>query len=204
MNPAATAPLTLPPDADSPALAATRRWLERAVIGLNLCPFAKGPHQQGRIRWVESPARTPQALAAQLVDELLHLAAADPAQTETTLLVAPHALARFAEFNRFLALADALLDDLQLQGVLQIASFHPQYRFAGTRAGDITNHTNRSPHPTLHLLRETSVSRATAAVPDAGLIVQRNLATLRALGAAGWARLFDDTAAAPAPAVKER
>jgi len=174
------------------ALSATRHWLERAVIGLNLCPFARAPHQQGRIRWVHSPARTPPALAAQLVDELLWLADADPAHTETTLIVAPHTLARFTDFNRFLGVADALRDDLQLQGRLQIASFHPRYRFAGTRADDITNHTNRAPFPTLHLLRENSVSRATAAAPQADLIVQRNLATMRALGAAGWARLFEE------------
>jgi hypothetical protein len=181
---------------DTPALAATRHWLERAVIGLNLCPFAKAPHQQGRIRWVESSARTPQALAAQLVDELLALAATDPAQTETTLLVAPHTLARFTDFNRFLGLADSLLPELRLDGVLQIASFHPQYRFAGTRAADITNATNRAPYPTLHLLREDSVARAVASDATADSIVERNMATLRTLGPAGWARLFDN---APVP-----
>jgi hypothetical protein len=181
----------MPPPPDDP-IAATRRWLERAVIGLNLCPFAKAVHTKGRIRWVLSGATDAQALLEQLVDELRLLAAADPAEVETTLIVHPQVLRDFADYNDFLDLADAAIAALGLEGTLQVASFHPDYRFAGTEAGDITNATNRSPHPTLHLLREDSIAQAVADAPDADRIVERNLATLRRLGAAGWRRLLED------------
>jgi hypothetical protein len=172
------------------ALDDTRRWLERAVIGLNLCPFAKAVHGKAQIRWVLSRARTPEGLLRVLLQELQHLAAADPTQVDTTLIVHPQVLQDFRDFNRFLGVAEAALAELGLEGVIQIASFHPQYRFAGTRASDITNATNRSPHPTLHLLREASISRAVAAFPDAEAIFGRNIETLRALGPAGWRRLL--------------
>jgi uncharacterized protein len=168
----------------------TRDWLEKAVIGLNLCPFAKAVHVKGQIRWVLSPATEPEALVAELVAELQQLAAADPEQIDTTLLVHPQVLQDFADFNDFLGIAEAALEELGLEGTLQIASFHPQYRFAGTRANDPGNLTNRSPHPTLHLLRESSIDRAVAAYPEAEAIFERNIETLRRLGAAGWGRLF--------------
>ena len=171
-------------------IAATQAWLERAVIGLNLCPFAKGVHSKGRIRWVQSPATTPEALRAELVAELQGLAAADEDDIETTLLVHPQVLQDFRAFNDFLALADLTLVELGLEGTLQIASFHPHYRFAGTRASDISNATNRSPYPTLHLLRESSIERAVASTPDAEAIFGRNIETLRSLGHAGWRRLM--------------
>ncbi|MBX3635473.1 MAG: DUF1415 domain-containing protein [Rubrivivax sp.] len=173
-------------------IVATQRWLERAVIGLNLCPFAKAVHVKGRIRWVLSDATDTEALLTQLAQELQFLAAADPAQVETTLIVHPQVLADFADYNDFLDLADAAIAALGLEGTLQVASFHPDYRFAGTEADDITNATNRSPHPTLHLLREDSITQAVADTPDADQIVERNLATLRRLGAAGWRRLLED------------
>ncbi|MBL8306970.1 MAG: DUF1415 domain-containing protein [Rubrivivax sp.] len=169
---------------------ATQGWLERAVIGLNLCPFAKAVHSKGRIRWVESTAETPEALLGELLQELQALATADPDEIETTLLVHPRVLADFRDFNDFLALADLALVELGLEGTLQIASFHPDYRFAGTRASDISNATNRSPHPTLHLLRESSIERAVATYPDAEAIFGRNVETLRSLGHAGWRRLM--------------
>jgi uncharacterized protein len=175
-------------------IAATRHWLEQAVIGLNLCPFAKAVHTRGQIRWVESPARDLPALLADLVHELQTLAAADPEAIDTTVLVHPQVLADFLDYNDFLDLADAALDELGLAGVIQIASFHPQYRFEGTAADDMANFSNRAPHPTLHLLREASVARAVAAFPQAQTIYERNIATLRALGAGGWARLGIDAA----------
>lgn len=178
------------PAAGSPALDATRVWLERAVIGLNLCPFAKAVHLKGQIRWVESGARDAEALLQDLVAELRHLAAADPAVVDTTVLVHPHALADFRDYNDFLDVADAAVEALGLDGVLQVASFHPDYRFEGTAADDMGNFSNRSPHPTLHLLREASVERAVAAFPDAGAIYERNIETLQALGAAGWRALL--------------
>ena len=169
---------------------ATRDWLEKAVIGLNLCPFAKAVHGKGQIRWVLSDATEPAALLQQLKAELQHLAATDAAQTDTTLIVHPQVLQDFLDFNDFLGVADEALIDLRLDGVLQIASFHPDYRFADAPAGDMGHYSNRSPHPTLHLLREDSVDRAVAAVPDAADIFERNIDTLRRLGLQGWRRLF--------------
>jgi len=172
------------------AIEDTRRWLEAAVIGLNLCPFAKAVSGKGQIRWVLSEARDPEALLADLVRELRFLASADTEAVETTLLVHPNVLGDFLDFNDFLDLADAALEELGLEGTLQVASFHPQYQFAGSECGDIANHTNRSPHPTLHLLREASIERAVASVPDAAGIYERNIETLRRLGHAGWQALF--------------
>jgi hypothetical protein len=172
------------------AIAATRHWLERAVIGLNLCPFAKAVHVKEQIRWVESPARDAQALLDDLRRELQLLAAADPEAVETTLLIHPHALNDFLDYNDFLDVADAAIEELGLAGVLQVASFHPDYQFAGTAPGDVENLSNRSPHPMLHLLREDSIDRAVANFPDTATIYERNIETLRRLGADGWRRLI--------------
>jgi hypothetical protein len=171
------------------ALAATRAWVDQAVIGLNLCPFAKAVQVKGLLRCVCSEARDPVALRADLQRELARLAAAPIDEIETTLLVHPWVLTDFLDYNDFLGEADALLREIGLEGVLQVASFHPGYRFAGTDADDLTNATNRSPYPTLHLLREASIDRAVAAFPEAQTIVEANLRTLRDLGPAGWARL---------------
>jgi hypothetical protein len=172
------------------AIAATRHWLERAVIGLNLCPFAKAVHVKEQIRWVESPARDAQALLDDLRRELQLLAAADPEAVETTLLIHPHALNDFLDYNDFLDVADAAIEELGLAGVLQVASFHPDYQFAGTAPGDAENLSNRSPHPMLHLLREDSIDRAVATFPDTATIYERNIETLHRLGADGWRRLI--------------
>jgi hypothetical protein len=172
------------------ATAATRHWLEQAVIGLNLCPFAKAVRVKEQIRWVESPARDAQGLLDDLLRELQLLAAADPETVETTLLIHPHALNDFLDYNDFLDVADAAIDELGLTGVLQVASFHPNYQFAGTALDDVENLSNRSPHPMLHLLREDSIDRAVAAFPDTATIYERNIETLRRLGADGWRRLM--------------
>lgn len=168
---------------------ATRTWLEKAVIGLNLCPFAKAPHLGGRIRYAVSLAETPDELRADLVDELETLAAADPEEIETTLLIHPRVFADFLDYNDFLEVADETLEDLDLVGEIQVASFHPRYQFAGTEPDDIENYTNRSPYPMLHLLRESSVDAAVAAYPDTAQIYEKNIETLRALGHEGWRRL---------------
>lgn len=172
------------------AIADTRRWLERAVIGLNLCPFAKAVYVKQQVRFVLSEARDPQDLLQQLRDELLWLHEADPQQTDTTLIVHPHVLTAFLDYNDFLDAADGLVAELGLEGELQVASFHPDYRFAGTAHDDAGNYTNRSPWPMLHLLREASVERAVAAFPDPEAIVERNIATLGKLGHEGWKRLM--------------
>lgn len=168
----------------------TRRWLEKAVIGLNLCPFAKAVYVKGQVRFVHSPATTRGELLEHLGTELVLLRDTPPEETDTTLLVHPHVLQDFADFNDFLDEADALLQALDLEGVFQVASFHPQYRFEGSGPDDIANFTNRSPWPTLHLLREDSVARAVEAFPDPDVIVGRNIATLRRLGREGWEALF--------------
>lgn len=159
------------------------------MIGLDLCPFARAVHARGQIRWVVTPAATPEELLADLLGELRTLAGADPAAIDTTLLIHPAALGDFLDYNDFLAVADAALADLGLEGMLQIASFHPRYQFAGTAPDDVENCTNRSPYPILHLLREASVERAVAAFPDADAIYEKNIATLRRLGTDGWRRL---------------
>ena len=174
----------------SDAIEATRRWLERAVIGLNLCPFAKAVHVRGQIRWVLSDATTPEALLETLGEELLWLRDASAEEVDTTLLIHPQVLTDFLDYNDFLETADALVESLGLDGVLQVASFHPDYQFAGSAPDDVENFTNRSPYPTLHLLREGSVSRAVEAFPDAEVIVERNVETLRKLGVDGWRDLL--------------
>lgn len=174
---------------DDEIIAVTRNWLEKAVIGLNLCPFARAVYAGDRIRYAVSDATTVEALLEVLAAELEVLAEADENKIETTLLIHPQVLGDFLDYNDFLEVADALIEDLDLDGVLQVAGFHPQYQFAETEADDITNYTNRSPYPTLHLLRESSVERAVAAHPDTEQIYRDNIKTLRRLGREGWERL---------------
>ena len=176
-------------------IAATRQWLERAVIGLNLCPFAKAVHVKQQVRFVLSDASTPEALLEQLAEELLLLRDTPPDEVDTTLLVHPDVLQDFLDYNDFLDNADAAVEALDLGGILQVASFHPDYQFAGTAPQDISNYTNRAPYPTLHLLREDSVSRAVAAFPEADSIVDRNIETLDRLGIEGWRKLFTESTA---------
>ncbi|MFZ5656033.1 MAG: DUF1415 domain-containing protein [Pseudomonadota bacterium] len=173
-------------------IAATRRWLERAVIGLNLCPFAKSVHAKRQIRYVLAEAATPEALVPVLEAELERLRHTDPAVLDTTLIVHPHVLRDFLAYNDFLDVADACIDRLRLRGEIQVASFHPDYVFAGESPDDPANCTNRSPYPMLHLLREASVERAVAAFPDPDAIVDRNIASLRRLGLAGYRKLLLD------------
>lgn len=168
------------------AIARTRDWLIRAVIGLNLCPFAKAVHVKRQIRWVVSAATSVEALLVDLERELASLAAADPEAVDTTLLIHPGVLGDFLDYNDFLGEADAAIERLGLGGVLQIASFHPDYQFADTAPDAIENCSNRSPYPMLHLLREDSVERAVAAFPEAEEIFERNIETLRKLGWEGW------------------
>ena len=167
-------------------IARMQTWLERAVIGLNLCPFAKAVHAKGQVRYVVSDATTPEALADELVRELEFLAEANAETVDTTLLIHPHVLQDFLDFNDFLEVADGIVEELELDGLLQVASFHPQFQFENTELDDITNYTNRSPYPTLHLLREDSVERAVAAFPEDLEIASANIATLEKLGHDGW------------------
>lgn len=175
---------------DEEIIARTQQWLERAVIGLNLCPFAKSVHIKNQIRYVVSHARTPEELAADLVAELEVLAEANPEKIDTSLLIHPYVMQDFLDFNDFLDVADATIEELDLDGILQVASFHPDYQFEDTQADDIENFSNRSPFPTLHLLREESIDKAVAAFPEAEEIYEKNIQTLRALGHEGWKKLF--------------
>jgi hypothetical protein len=171
-------------------ISATRRWLEKSVIGLNLCPFAERPYRGNRVRFFVSEHRSASGLLEDLHSELKSLDAADPQECETTLLIHPWVLNDFIEYNDFLEVCDGAVAELGLEGLLQVASFHPQYQFAGSRPEDIENYTNRSPFPMLHLLREASVERAIAVAGDTTQIYQKNMRTLRALGHAGWQRLW--------------
>ena len=175
--------------ASAEVVARTQAWLVHAVIGLNLCPFAKSVHIKNQIAYQVSAAADAESLLDDLLTALQTFKEADPELMDTMLLIHPSALQDFFEFNDFLALADAVLASLGLAGVFQIASFHPAYQFADTDADDISNCTNRAPYPMLHLLREASLDKATAAVPDADEIVERNIATLKQLGTEGWQQL---------------
>ncbi|HTA88465.1 MAG TPA: DUF1415 domain-containing protein [Polyangiaceae bacterium] len=179
-----------PSAADEQIVSQTRAWLEEIVIGLGLCPFAKAVHVKGQIRYFVSAARTPEALLEDLLSELTLLSRAEPELIDTTLLIHPHTLLGFLDYNDFLSVADVAIDELGLTGELQVASFHPEYQFEGNAADDPANYCNRSPHPMLHLLREASVDRAVAVFPDASLIYEKNIQTLRTLGQSGIQRLL--------------
>lgn len=171
---------------DAQLIDATVQWLERAVIGLNLCPFAKGVHAKGQIHYVVSHDETEGDLLVLLAAELQALHTTEPQVRDTTLLIVPDLLAEFLVFNDFLERADKVLRRLKLDGVLQIASFHPQFQFAQTMPDELSNFTNRAPYPTLHLLREESIDRAVEAFPQAEQIFEKNMETLNALGVDGW------------------
>ncbi len=174
----------------------TKIWLEKAVIGLNLCPFAKAVHTRQQIRYVVSAASDIEALLFDLGQELQILENTPEDLIDTILLIHPKVLRNFLDYNDFLELADQLLERQGYLGTFQIASFHPEYQFAGTAADAIENHTNRSPFPMLHLLRESSIERAVDAFPDAAEIFEKNIDTMKRLGKSGWAALFDDDASA--------
>jgi len=178
-------------------IAATKRWLERAVIGLNLCPFAKTVHAKRQIRYTVSSAQASDAVLDDLERELRILIAAKPESVDTTLLILPYVLAKFADFADFLDLVEIALKVQGLTGVIQVASFHPQYRFADAEAEDVSNYTNRSPYPVLHLLREESLARAIQDFPNTAAIYEQNIATLRTLGSAGWLALGVDATDVP-------
>jgi hypothetical protein len=174
---------------DEQAISDTKLWLEKAVIGLNLCPFAKAVHVKKQIRYFVSAATTPDELLQDVLKELELLAETPRAQIDTTLLIHPHVLTDFLDYNDFLAVVDAALDEVDLAGELQVASMHPDYQFAETEPDDITNYTNRSPYPTLHLIREDSIDEAVAAFPEAEAIFEKNMETMRTLGHEGWEAL---------------
>jgi uncharacterized protein len=171
------------------AAAETLAWVDRAVIGLNLCPFARAVRVKRQLRCVVSEATDTETLLRALLDEARYLLDTDTAVCDTTLLVHPQVLQDFVDYNDFLDVAEAALTAMGCDGALQLASFHPDYQFAGTEPDDVTNATNRSPYPTLHLLREASIDRAVQAFPDAEAIYEVNLRTMESLGRTGWQAL---------------
>jgi hypothetical protein len=170
----------------------TRRWVDRAVIGLNLCPFAKAVQAKGQVRYAVSDATEEEGVLADLEDELMQISEADPQAIDTTLLILPEALHDFYAFNDFGDAADRLLKRMRLVGTLQVATFHPAFQFADTGPDDIGNYTNRSPYPTLHLIREASIDRAVEAFPEAETIYEKNIETMQRLGLDGWNKLMTD------------
>jgi len=167
----------------------TRQWLEKAVIGLNLCPFAKAPHVKNLVRISVSQARHLDGFLEDLDRELQLLGDTPADELETTLLVHPTLFPDFDTFNQMLDIADAAVVDNGLEGIVQIAPFHPDFQFEGTDSDDISNYTNRSPYPTLHLIREDSIAKAAQAFPDASAIFERNIAPLEEMGHEGWDKL---------------
>jgi hypothetical protein len=176
-------------DAESIAIEDTQKWLMEAVIGLNLCPFAKVVVVKDRVRYRVCLSSVSQDVLQMLADELQFLVSADASVVETTLLIAPYALSDFLDFNEFLGECNTLLESQGLEGELQVADFHPDYQFAGETPDAMGHFTNRAPYPTLHLLRESSLDEAVAVYPDAALIFERNIASLESLGVQGWADL---------------
>ncbi len=196
-----TAPNIHEPLTSTNVVAITRAWLEQVVIGLNLCPFAQSVHQQQRIDYQVSVATDEIALMNDLIEAIEILLNTDPEIIDTTLLIHPWALQDFGDYNEFIGWTTEFLSESGLEHQIQIASFHPEYQFADTTADDITNNTNRSPFPTLHILRESSVDEALTLLPDAAQQVEKNLDTLRNLGKEGWDTLIRqvDASAAPKP-----
>jgi uncharacterized protein len=182
--------MSSPAESHDAVIAATRHWLTQAVIGLNLCPFAKSVHVKGQIRYAVSDAVEMEGVLADLETEIQTLVAANPDALDTTLLVIPGALGDFLDYNDCLFFAERMIKQLRLEGIIQIASFHPNYQFEDSEPDDIENYTNRAPYPILHLLREDSIERAVRAFPDAEAIYERNQETLRRIGLKGWNELM--------------
>ncbi len=174
---------------DAEVLDRTRAWLEKAVIGLNLCPFAKAVYARDRVRLVVSQARHIDDLLEEIDSELDLLVATPAEQIDTTLIIHPTLFPDFLDFNDFLEIAEGVLDEHELEGVIQLASFHPQYQFEGTEPEDMGNYTNRAPYATLHLLREEAVERAVATLADPDAIYRDNIQALEQLGPEGWKKL---------------
>ena len=174
---------------DEEVLGKTRHWLEAVVIGLNLCPFAKAVYVKKQVRLVVSHARHADDLLEELDRELDLLVATPAEEIDTTLLIHPTLFEDFLDFNDFLEVAEGVVDEHELEGVVQLASFHPQFQFDGTEPDAISNYTNRAPFAILHLLREDSVERAVVAFPQTDAIFEQNIATLEKLGHAGWKAL---------------
>ncbi len=181
---------TISPEQTATIVTQVEQWLDRVVIGLNLCPFAAEPRRQQQIRFQVSPSTNPSDLLADLQSELRYLSQHPATQVETTILIIPQSLEDFADYNDFLDLADRLLQQFGWEGEFQIASFHPNYQFADTQPDDAENLTNRSPYPLLHILREDSVETALDNYPNPEAIPDRNIEQVQGLSAEQKRELF--------------
>jgi len=170
------------PITEEQAVAEARNWVERIVIRHNFCPFAHKPARNNVIRYVACMDDSEEALVEILISELLKLRDADHSVHETTVLVAPNCLRDFHLYNQFLDLIDVLLEQFNLQGVLQVASFHPDYQFADLDEDDVRNYTNRTPHPMFHLIVEDDIERARNTYPDVESIPETNMRVLEEMG----------------------
>ena len=175
-------------DIKSTAIEATQAWVGRFVVALNLCPFAKHPLDQGRVRFVEYAGKDLAQLSQTLLDEIEQLDGSEA--IETTLLVVPQMLNDFEEYLDYLAGVEMLMDELGYTGTYQIAGFHPDYVFEGVAPFDPANHTNRSPFPMFHIIREASVAWAIESHPDIDAIPERNVELLREMGVKGIVELI--------------
>lgn len=173
-------------------IARTRCWIERVVVELNVCPFARKPYEGGKVRYAVSAAERPEDLLDEVQRELELLRATDAGEIETTVLIHPYVLNDFLDYNDFLAIVDALIEGGGYEGEFQVASLHPDYQFAGTEADDAENYTNRSPYPILHLLREAELTRAIAGYARPDKIPERNIRTLEKIGAARMREILDE------------
>lgn len=165
-------------------------WLAEVVIGLNLCPFAARPTKAGQVRFVVSEARDEESLLQDLQSELERLETTAPSTLETTLLIIPHMLRDFMDYNLYLNWVDQLIARRGWEGEFQVASFHPDYQFEGTDAEDAENLTNRSPYPILHLLREQSLENMLARYPDSDQIPENNIQRMTRLSEIEKQKLF--------------
>lgn len=170
----------------------TRRWVENLVIGLNLCPFAKSVYSKDQVKIHVSEGKDLDCVSDTLVQLLQELDSTPAQQIDTTLLVIPYLFQDFYDFNDYMDVAEGVLERLDLLGKIQIANFHPAYQFAGTQADEMSNYTNRSPYPILHLIREASLDKATHQFPDASIIFERNIALMQELGIDAWEKLMED------------
>ncbi len=169
-----------------------RCWIERVVIGFNLCPFARKPYAAEQIRYAVSSAKTPAALLIDLQQELEALRQSKSEQNETTVLIHPYVLQDFFDYNDFLGIADMFLEQNGYADEFQIASLHPDYQFVDTEKEDAENYTNRSPYPMLHLLREQSVENALCNTRNPELIPEQNIKTMEKIGAATMQKILDE------------
>lgn len=172
----------------------TQQWVERVVVGLNLCPFARPVVQEQSIRYAVCDASDWNTMRQFVLEEMLLIWEAEPSDITTSLLMFSQGLQDFLEYLEFLELADSLIEDAGLSGIFQVASFHPEYQFDGTSSEDRSNYTNRAPFPTLHLLREDDISRAVESSVDTTAIPERNIQRLLSMSEEEWNNFFGQPA----------